>query len=172
VVGLSATALVPAGNGSSQTTTVVHAFLYSHGTMSDLGTLGGTFSEANSINDRGSVVGGSYTANDVATQAFIYRHGRMTDLGTLGGQDSMATGINDEGAVVGSATTSAGALHGFIDQHGRMVDLNSLIPADSGFVITVAADINDSGQIVAQGYETSSPTAHLALLLNPKHGAG
>jgi hypothetical protein len=52
-----------------------------------------------------------------------------------------------------------------------MVDLNTLIPANSGFVITVAADINDSGQIVAQGYETSSPTVHLALLLNPKHGA-
>jgi probable HAF family extracellular repeat protein len=168
---LSTTAMVPAGNGSSQPTAIVHAFLYSHGRMTDLGTLGGTFSEANSINDSGVAVGGSYIANDAAAHAFIYRRGRMTDLGTLGGQDSMAMAINDKGAVVGSATTSANALHGFIDQHSRMVDLNSLIPAQSGFVITVAADINDSGQIVAQGYETSSPTAHLALLLNPKHSA-
>ena len=42
-----------------------------------------------------------------------------------------------------------------------MVDLNSLIPAESGFVITNAEDINDRGQIVAQGYETSNPTAKL-----------
>jgi probable HAF family extracellular repeat protein len=83
----------------------------------------------------------------------------------------VATAINDKGAVVGAATTTTGAVHGFIDQHGRMVDLNSLIPANSGFVITVAAGINDRGQIVAQGYEASAPITHLALLLNPKHSA-
>jgi hypothetical protein len=52
-----------------------------------------------------------------------------------------------------------------------MVDLNSMIPAKSGFVITNAEDINDRGQIVAQGYKTSSPTAELALLLNPGRSA-
>ena len=61
----------------------------------------------------------------------------MTDLGTLGGQESVAAAINDKGAVVGDSLTSTSAIHGFIDQHGRMVDLNSLIPAESGFVITV-----------------------------------
>jgi hypothetical protein len=46
-----------------------------------------------------------------------------------------------------------------------------LIPAESGTVITAADDINDRGQIVAHGYETSSPTVHLALLLNPTGSA-
>ncbi len=82
----------------------------------------------------------------------------MTDLGTLGGRDSVAAAINDKGAVVGASLTSTSASHGFIDLRGRMVDLNSLIPADSGLVITAADDINDRGQIVAQGYETSAPT--------------
>ena len=171
VVGLSTTALLPPVSGSSQLTATFHAFLYSHGTMSDLGTLGGTDSTADSINDRGAVVGFSYTADDAATHAFVYRNGKMTDLGTLGGSYSVAAAINDEGAVVGASLTSASALHGFIDHRGRMVDLNSMIPAKSGVVITNAESINDRGQIVAQGYKTSSPTAQLALLLNPVRSA-
>ena len=44
--------------------------------MRDFGTLGGTDSMADSINDRGAVVGFSYTADDAATHAFVYRKGR------------------------------------------------------------------------------------------------
>ncbi len=173
VVGFSPTGSLPAANGSSLPSLIVHAFLYRHGKMSDLGTLGGMNSAANSINDHGAVVGSADPANDSLNHAFLYSKGRMTDLGTLGGPESVASAINNKGAVVGYSltSTSTSATHGFIDQHGRMVDLNSLIPTDSGFVIAAASGINDRGQILAQGYETSSPNADLALLLNPSRSA-
>ncbi len=95
----------------------------------------------------------------------------MTDLGTLGGRNSVAVAINDKGAVVGASLTSTSASHGFVDLHGRMVDLNCLIPRGIGLRDHFANDINDRGQIVAQGYETSSPTDFFALLLNPTRSA-
>jgi probable HAF family extracellular repeat protein len=66
----------------------------------DLGTLGGTNSEAYGINDSGSVVGYSYLAGDSTYHAFVDNGTTMTDLGSLGG-DSEARGISNSGLIVG-----------------------------------------------------------------------
>ncbi len=166
VVGASTTTVHAAASPSSPPVVTFHAFFDDQWAMNDLGTLGGTNSQANSINDRGAIVGYSDTA-DGAVHAFLDRWGRMTDLGTLGGRNSNAEAINNEGDVVGTAQTGASVSHGYIDRHGRMIDLNSLIPAGSGVVITDAQAINDRGQIAADGYATSAPSIELALLLTP-----
>jgi probable HAF family extracellular repeat protein len=150
---------------------VVHAFLYSNGKMFDLGTLGGKSSEANDINKSREVVGTASIASG-AYHAFLYNHGGMTDLGTLGGPNSDAAAINDLGDVVGFSNVNTKVSHGFLYRNGRMTDLNSLIPANSGFVVVAAEDINNRGQIAAEAVSTN-PLNHSVypVLLNPtKHG--
>lgn len=71
---------------------VQHAFFYSCGGMIDVGTLGGSTSVANGLNNFDQVSGYSYTAS-----AFLYNGGKMSDLGTLGGSVSYAFAINGKG---------------------------------------------------------------------------
>ena len=74
--------------------------------ITNLGSLGGTFSIPLSMNSRGVVVGVAYTTNNVAEHAFIATHGVMTDLGTLGGASAEALGVDDQ-RVVGVSMTAA-----------------------------------------------------------------
>ncbi len=79
--------------------------------ITDLGTLGGDYSFANGINNRGQVVGYSATASGTQ-HAVLWEDGQMTDLGTLSGREyGVASGINSRGQVVGYSTTALGEVH-------------------------------------------------------------
>ena len=142
---------VTAMNGSGQVvgysytaTGATHAFIYSNGVMTDLGTLpGGTYIIPSAINDSGQVVGYSMTAAGVA-HAFLYSNGVMADLGTFGGRDSFATAINNSGQVTGWSFTADGSTHAFLYSSSvGMTDLGTLGGPDS-----TAYAINNSGQVV------------------------
>ena len=129
-----------------------HAFLYKCEEMLDLGTLGGQFSIAEAINERGQVVGQASTPELRANRAFLYYRGVMKNLGTLpGGDFSWAYDINDHGHIVGFSSTATSAARGFIYSHGKMRDLTSLLVPGSGWVVLSAAAINNKGQIAATG---------------------
>jgi len=149
------------GNFSNQ-----RAFLYSEGKMTDIGTLGGSFSCAYGINNSGQVVGSvrdniQYYESSYE-KAFLWQNGSgMQDLGTLGGSYSIAKGINDSGVIVGNSGNAA-----FVySSAGLMQNLNSLIPVSSGWMLSSANAINNSGQIVGNGISPSGQTH--AFLLTP-----
>jgi probable HAF family extracellular repeat protein len=139
------------------------AFLWQDGTVTELGTLGGTNSEANAVNDVGQVVGRAQMSTG-DFHAFFW-NGEMQDLGTLDGYTtSIAYGINNKGRVVGTATNSSGSSHAFVRLNNGIRDLNNLIPANSGWELIEARDINNNGRIV--GYGTVNGENH-AFVLTP-----
>lgn len=72
--------------------------------VTDLGTLGGSFSSAADINDRGEIDGYSTLPGDAVQHSFVIKNGTMTDLGTLGGPSSISfMGLNAKGQVPGAA---------------------------------------------------------------------
>lgn len=62
-----------------------------HYTVTDLGTLGGPYSESFFLNNSGAI-GGVASRADGTKHAFLWHQGDMADLGTLGGPNSIAYG--------------------------------------------------------------------------------
>lgn len=86
-----------------------HAFLFSGGTLANLGTLGGgvqSFGEG--INDLGDVAGFSNTAGSASFHAVVFRGGTLVDLNpVLQAQSATAYAINAKGDVIGGFRTAA-----------------------------------------------------------------
>jgi len=111
----------------------------------DLGTLGGTNSQAYGVNCDGVVVGSSGTTDDATTDAFVWdQEFGMQDLGTLGGSIAQAAAINCSGQVVGfSSLPDDLETHAFLYTNGSMKDLGTL-----GGGYSQATAVNDLGRVV------------------------
>lgn len=167
------------------TTILISANASAEWSMYGLGTLGGTSSFAQDINNSGQVVGSSYIPGNAEVRAFITGPNGigMTALGTLGGGHTFATGINDSGQVTGSSSldiknnlihsfitgpngvgmTDIGALRGYYHEiNGEYLEMN------------YAFDINESGQVVGYdgGYLGESLPVSLQAFMTGPNGVG
>lgn len=137
-------------------------FLWEHGKMIDLGTLGGTFGGAVLINSRGQVMGQSNLAGDLVMHGFSWERGVLADLGSLFGGDVEVWWLNDIGEIVGSSKYPGGnPRHAFLWKKGVMSDLGTLYPkCDPMFANSVAFTINSKDQIAGtSGCDTTGAVA-------------
>ena len=138
----------------------MHAFLYAAGTLTDLGTLGGTSSCGLAINTSGQITGYADTPAD--RHAFLYANGMMTDLSAVSGMPTTSgLAINAAGDVVGAAPQFGGTTVAILYSHGVVTNL---FPLNENYVGSVATVINDSGVIA--GY-TSGPCGILCPTYQP-----
>lgn len=115
-----------------------------HG-MVDLGSLGGTCTVPEDINNRGQIVGIGSVAGDAFHRAFLWENGSLRDLGGFNGNNTGAIAINEKGEAVGYAQ------HAALWKHvGELTDLGTVGSDPCSF----AQGVNDSGQIVGD----SSPS--------------
>lgn len=158
---------------------VYRAVVWKHGRIIDLGTLGGSFSYASGVNDRGQVVGSAMNAvadpfvlaecgDDVLTpterRAYIWEEGSdLQELGTLGGPDSCAMFINKHGQVTGNSftnyapnpATGVPTQDPFFWANGRMTDLGGL-----GGTLGHISAMNDRGQVCGDSDLEGDETQH------------
>ncbi|MEE9129271.1 MAG: hypothetical protein V3T84_04585 [Phycisphaerales bacterium] len=144
------------------------AFVWQDRVMTDLGPIPGGFSsQGEGINIHNQITGWGKLPDPegggTVAHPFFWTDGRMIDLGTL---PSFPLGwgrdISDAGTIVGGFGGAGEA--GFIWQDGVMTDLNDLISPELGLNIETAWAINQAGQIIADGENSTSDVVSFVLI--------
>jgi probable HAF family extracellular repeat protein len=156
----------------------VHAFLYSNGKMSDLGTISlpnpynsnfsDPYSAGTAINNSGAVTGISLSSNSYdGFDAFLYSSATLTDLGNLYGFESAGFGINSSGQVAGILLAPSygeeGTFHAMLYSNGAMQDLGTLgsdPQCPDICTLSLAQGINDAGTVVGTSQTTIGGPNH------------
>jgi probable HAF family extracellular repeat protein len=130
-----------------------HAFLWSAGTMSDLGTLGGLNSQGVAISDSGDVVGWSATKTSNFGEPFLWDGHKMTQVSGMapGG----ANGINKAGEIAGRCGDIVSPqVFACVVAGGSVTAL-----PEPNLTCETAVAINNSGQVLGNCYQADNTLA-------------
>ena len=125
----------------------------------DLGTLGGSYSCPNAINNKGDIVGQSSLKDSKFEHAVLWTKDQAIDLGTIDGfASSCAIGISDAGFVVGeawvpfTAEPKKRALTWNAHKAAQLGALRADTPAGAAY------DVNDAGLAVGRAWVNDAGT--------------
>lgn len=135
----------------------------------ELDSLGGNDSGANDINNNGLIVGLSTDLLGISRAVFWDDNG-LSVLDTFAGAErSVANAVNESGLIVGGIEASAGHWVASMWQDGEVIDLNTLLSdemRDAGWRLHQAHDVNESGWIVGEAFNSRTLVA-AAFVLAP-----
>jgi uncharacterized membrane protein len=146
-------------------------FRWQNGELTFLGPIpGGISSMPHAVNDRGHIVGNSATevarSDELRGLGFIWRDGFWAILQPLPGyEESGASAINDLSQVVGSSgPIGPGDNHATLWQNQLAYELDALADLEPGFSIERTWDINNAGQILAEGHDPQNQVITFLLI--------
>jgi probable HAF family extracellular repeat protein len=131
-------------------------------------TAGGCRSEVIAINERGQVIGTSYSADGRLLRGFLWDKGVMTDLGALGSA-TLPVAFNERGQVVGYSWDSeetVGPGTAFLWEGGVLTGIAG--PPGSPAILDII-DINERGQVL--GHLPGHPFVWQKGVMTPLLGA-
>ena len=143
--------------GCKDSTCPAHAFIWSEGKLSDLGTLGGKSAHPQAINNNGDIAGSlevtsaqpahcASSGSQTEYHPFVYSGGKTSDLGAPPGDCGMVLRLNDQDDAI--------IVYTKVDDAGRHIDISAgyhdgKVTALPGEGKLTAYEINAAGDMAA-----------------------